>query len=608
MKRHATPHASPMARLWLLLGVLLCLFVAGCDDDDDGPSAAAPAITAQPQAVTVAEGATATFTVVAGGDAPLAYQWLRDGAPVAGATAASYTTPAAVATDNGAVYSVQVSNAAGGVTSSGAALAVTAAPRGTVAGRVQSSLDGSPIAAATVSAGSARATTAADGSFSLPAVAADRVAVRIEAAGYASTVRIASVAASQTASVTAQLLPAGVVQSLGVATGGDVAVPNSTARLSLPAGALVRRDGGAAAASVSVVLTPINPALNAALMPGDFTAVVAAALQRIESFGALAIDIRDASGAAYDLAAGRSATLRIPLGTRSAAPPATVPLFAMNESTGLWEQEGSATLQGTAPNRFYEASVSRISTWNADQVVNTIRVSGCVRDTANLPVAGARLVADGSDYSGTAGATSAADGSFVISVKRNGLATLTGLAGTRLTNTVTVTPSDADYTLPSCLVTSLASAGLKITLGWGASPSDLDSYLALPSGRLLYYGDKGSLLAPTYANLDVDDTTSFGPEVVTVTRLMQGTYQYWVNNYSSTLNPGITASPARVELNRNGAITAFTPAAGEGSNLWWHVFDFVVDAQCQVTVVPANTWANTIGALPAASTPVLCAL
>ncbi len=55
------------------------------------PAAVAPTISAQPQALTVTEGQPASFAVTAGGTAPLAYQWRRNGATIAGATGASYT-------------------------------------------------------------------------------------------------------------------------------------------------------------------------------------------------------------------------------------------------------------------------------------------------------------------------------------------------------------------------------------------------------------------------------------------------------------------------------------------------------------------------------------
>ncbi len=92
-----------------------------------GSVATAPSITTQPRDVTVAAGQTATFTVSAAGTATLQYQWMRDGTAIGGATAASHTTPALSAADNGATFSVQVSNSAGSVTSNLATLTVTAA-------------------------------------------------------------------------------------------------------------------------------------------------------------------------------------------------------------------------------------------------------------------------------------------------------------------------------------------------------------------------------------------------------------------------------------------------------------------------------------------------
>ncbi|MFN8012057.1 MAG: hypothetical protein U0P81_11720 [Holophagaceae bacterium] len=88
------------------------------------PASTAPAVTAPPQSQTVLTPGTATFTVTATGTAPLAYQWKRNGADIAGATSASYTTPATATTDNGATYTVTVSNSAGTVTSSAATLTV----------------------------------------------------------------------------------------------------------------------------------------------------------------------------------------------------------------------------------------------------------------------------------------------------------------------------------------------------------------------------------------------------------------------------------------------------------------------------------------------------
>src|SRR5438128_980838 len=92
------------------------------------PAPVAPTITTQPGNQTVTAGQTATFTVIATGTAPLAYQWQKNGVSVTGATAASYTTPATTTADSGSTFAVAVSNTAGTVTSAVATLTVNPAP------------------------------------------------------------------------------------------------------------------------------------------------------------------------------------------------------------------------------------------------------------------------------------------------------------------------------------------------------------------------------------------------------------------------------------------------------------------------------------------------
>jgi hypothetical protein len=89
--------------------------------------AVAPTITAQPSNQTVTDGQTATFTVSATGTAPLSYQWQKDGTAIAGATGASYTTPATTTADSGSTFRCVVSNSAGSATSNSATLTVNPA-------------------------------------------------------------------------------------------------------------------------------------------------------------------------------------------------------------------------------------------------------------------------------------------------------------------------------------------------------------------------------------------------------------------------------------------------------------------------------------------------
>ena len=88
-------------------------------------SSMAPSIATQPGSQSVTFGQMATFSVAATGSA-LAYQWMRNGAVITGANSSNYSTPVTVITDNGAQFSVSVSNGSGTASSNSALLTVTA--------------------------------------------------------------------------------------------------------------------------------------------------------------------------------------------------------------------------------------------------------------------------------------------------------------------------------------------------------------------------------------------------------------------------------------------------------------------------------------------------
>lgn len=100
---------------------------SGSGGNPAAPSApvAAAAITVQPANQSVPMGIPATFTVTAVGSS-LNYQWERNGVAITGATGSTYTIPATAFADNGAAFSVTVTNSAGAVTSTTASLTVTA--------------------------------------------------------------------------------------------------------------------------------------------------------------------------------------------------------------------------------------------------------------------------------------------------------------------------------------------------------------------------------------------------------------------------------------------------------------------------------------------------
>jgi hypothetical protein len=114
-----------------IAALVTALSVAGCagltTSSGGGTKFVAPTITAQPANQIVTVGEAATFSVMATGTAPLTYRWLKNSASIAGATGASYTTPATLAGDSGEKFEVVVSNSAGSATSTIATLTVNAA-------------------------------------------------------------------------------------------------------------------------------------------------------------------------------------------------------------------------------------------------------------------------------------------------------------------------------------------------------------------------------------------------------------------------------------------------------------------------------------------------
>jgi hypothetical protein len=103
----------------------LGLALAGCGGVAyKSTSPVRPTITTQPSSQAVSVGQMATFAVVATGTPPLTFQWQKNGMNIPMATSASYMTGATVASDNGAMFDVIVTNAAGSVTSAAATLTV----------------------------------------------------------------------------------------------------------------------------------------------------------------------------------------------------------------------------------------------------------------------------------------------------------------------------------------------------------------------------------------------------------------------------------------------------------------------------------------------------
>jgi phage gpG-like protein len=119
-----------------------------------GAAPVAPSITMQPTNQTVLVGTNVTLAVVAGGTAPLSYQWQSNGVSVAGATNATLVFTN-VQPNAAATYSVVITNNVGGVTSGNAVLTVNAPPVITTQPVSQSVAAGSDVTLTVAASGTA---------------------------------------------------------------------------------------------------------------------------------------------------------------------------------------------------------------------------------------------------------------------------------------------------------------------------------------------------------------------------------------------------------------------------------------------------------------------
>jgi len=124
----------------------------------------------------------------------------------------------------------------------------------------------------------------------------------------------------------------------------------------------------------------------------------------------------------------------------------------------------------------------------------------------------------------------------------------------------------------------MTSSTYRVVLTWGRSPEDLDSHLigqaADGSTYHVYYSDKHAYnnSGREVANLDVDDTTSYGPETTTFIVETTGKYEFIVHRYSSY--GSLPDSGATVEVyNGTRLIAKYTVDSTQSDSYrYWEVF------------------------------------
>lgn len=237
-------------------------------------------------------------------------------------------------------------------------------------------------------------------------------------------------------------------------------------------------------------------------------------------------------------------------------------------------------------------------------------VSGVVVDAATSTFLANVLVAL---LSGSPNTLTDSTGQFTLTGVPAGNQTLTfTLTGFTLYNmTVTVVAGQTLDLGEVPAVTPISGNERRFVLTWGATPEDLDLYGVTPAGDVAFYGNQNPL-GDHSIFLDVDDTTSFGPETLTINGYQTGTYHLLVNDFSNGFGDpaGVdTGSPS--QLGTSSAVVQEYTAAGlvntypvpncGGTDYWWNVLTLATDTTGPGTVTLVNTCVQDVSAITGAA-------
>jgi hypothetical protein len=204
---------------------------------------------------------------------------------------------------------------------------------------------------------------------------------------------------------------------------------------------------------------------------------------------------------------------------------------------------------------------------------NLASLHGVVRDaTTGLGIANARVAVNGAVTTSSGSGDYSAAG---IIPSEHVLVTASASGYQPFSMVLSIGP-DESVQQDLVLVPSAQYANqYRFVLTWGEHPQDLDSHMWVPLGDESYYHivfyDKGTLAGPPYAELDVDDVTSFGPETITLLPNYDGLYTYAV--YEWTGDGTLATSSAVVQIYAGNNLTHVlnVPTGACGENWWWYV-------------------------------------
>lgn len=440
----------------------------------------------------------------------------------------------------------------------------------------------------------ASVTSDADGAYSVTGIdLGDRYVLTASASGFAPFSSIALPTSIRPSIVENMfLLPVNGSDTADPALNMSFALDGVTV-LEIPAdGLLTAGEGELPEGNVTAQITFLDPSSAPRSLSGRYEVIEEGIVSHMQSYGAISIMLRDGAGNKLALAEGITAQLSIPVASGAVVgAPANSTVLNFDEDAGYWQSPADAVLATQGTVTVYEAEIATLAdVYTVGDNYTPANVQGCIEDSRGNKIAGATIVSQGRNYIGLAFGVSDAEGNFTVPARQNSSILVYGLVGSQ-SRTVEATTTTGTTTLSTCII--LDQSSTVITLTWGENPSDLDSQLFGPqpdsTARFhIYYAARTFEANGVSMFLDVDDVTSFGPEVTTIPSFpVPGVYEFFVKRFSGSST--IQLSPARVEVNAQGENFAFSPPAGTATDCW-HVFNINVDSSLTGEVVAVNDW------------------
>lgn len=262
---------------------------------------------------------------------------------------------------------------------------------------------GTPIEGVSIVSGSSSATTNTDGFFEFDQVQVvsvqnDRSVVRFSKAGYFDVVRSmdADDDAADGASWEVVMCKKENNDFTSIKTyssSSDQTLQAGEMKIDMPQdGYKVDGTGAGYTGKVKsemVYLDPNNERFSEMMPGGDLAAVRSDnSSAQLVSYGMTDLNMYAENGDKLQLKDGCKAKLTFPIPAgMDKNPPASIPLWSFNEKTGLWEEEGSAQLQGNV----YVGEVTHFSWVNLDDPEKQGTVYGYVKDDTGKVLPGVRL-------------------------------------------------------------------------------------------------------------------------------------------------------------------------------------------------------------------------